>query len=48
MHDHDHDHTHHNLRAAYLHINMRGILTFNLGPHRPRLPRPRPARVRPA
>jgi hypothetical protein len=33
------------------HINMCGILTFNLGPHRPRLLRPlptRPAHVRTA
>jgi len=35
--------------TMHQHINMRGILTFNLGPHRPRLLRPlptRPARVR--
>ena len=37
--------------TMHQHINMRGILTFNLGPHRPRLLRPlptRPARVRTA
>ena len=37
--------------TMHQHINMRGILTFNLGPHRPRLLRTlptRPARVRTA
>ena len=35
--------------TMHRHINMRRILTFNLGPHRPRLLRPlptRPARIR--
>jgi len=30
--------------TTHQHINMRGILTFNLGPHRPRLLRPLPTR----
>ena len=37
--------------TMHQHINMRGILTFNLGRHRPRLLSPvptRPARVRTA
>ena len=33
--------------TMHQHINMRGILTFNLGPHRPRLLRPHPTRPAP-